>query len=664
MSPVHFLLYAAIASCLCVEPALSVPAQPETEARTPEDARAERARRRIQDRQAAEARAQRAQSRVDEIRNRIFWLADPDRQGRGPGSDGIAAAADEIEDAFLGLGLEPAFPTEITTPDGTIVVTPNATYRQAFQYGQTVEAIESRLSVVLPDGTIRQASDFEVSVYSSTSDFSGPAMFVGYGIVTGGSGYLGFVGTEDLREKVVIMLSHEPMDELGRSLWSDNGWSFAAPLHRKIGAAVRRGAKAVLVVEPPDLNEALTGSADPIGQTREQIEPFEVPIVHISAALADEILRAGDPEHRSLEQLYRRANREGTVVDMPGVTVAVQTAVQIEPAMTDNIGAVLRGRGPLADEYIVIGAHYDHVGLGATDGRDPQAAGQVHPGADDNASGTSAMLAAADELVMRYDALAGDQPARSVLFLAFSAEELGLVGSRFYVEHPIVPMDDQVLMLNMDMVGRYADNGLQIGGFESSADLGPFVEPHAMMSGLEIVPLDPTTAGRSDHASFNDKGVPNLFFFTGFHDQYHTVHDTADLVDIEGVARIADLVADLAFDAATWPERFEFDRGTAGGNPNNAPEQPAERVRTGIVPTVRSSGEGMLVARIAPGTSAEAAGLRPGDRITRWGDTPIDSVETWSGLLETLKPGDRVRVEYTRSGETHTTELLLKGEDE
>lgn len=664
MNAVHFLLFAAIASPLWAGSATSVPVQPETEVQTPEDTRAERARRRIEERQAAESRAERSEARVDEIRNRIFWLADPEREGRGPGTDGITAAADEIEDTFLGLGLEPAFPSEITTPDGTIVVTPNATYRQPLQYGQTVEEIESRLSVVLPDGIIRKGSDFEVSVYSSTSSFSGPAMFVGYSIVTGGSGYLGFVGTEDLRDKVVIMLSHEPMDELGRSLWSDNGWSFAAPLHRKIGAAVRRGAKAVLVVEPPDLNEELTGSADPAGQTREEIEPYEVPIVHISRALADEIVRAGDPEHRSLEELYRRANREGTVVDLPGVTVAVQTAVQIEPAMTDNIGAVLRGRGSLADEYIVIGAHYDHIGLGESSAMDPESAGQVHPGADDNASGTSAMLAVADELVMRYDTLAGNQPARSVLFLAFSAEELGLVGSRYFVEHPIVPMDDQVLMLNMDMVGRYADNGLQIGGFESSADLGPFVEPHVVMSGLEIVPLDPTTAGRSDHASFNDKGVPNLFFFTGFHDQYHTALDTADLVDPEGVGRVADLVADIAFDAATLPDRFEFDRGTAGGNPNNAPDKPAERVRTGIVPVVRSSGDGMLVARIAPGTSAQEGGLLPGDRITKWGDTPIDSMETWSGLLDTLKPGDRVKVEYTRAGETHTTELLLKGEDE
>lgn len=651
-----------LALAIIAAPLAAAPAQP-TEQPAVDDPRAERARRRIEERRAAEAEALRSVRRVDAIRNQIAWLADPEREGRGPGTEGIAQAADEIEDTFLGLGLAPAFSTEITTPSGTIVVTPNDTYRQPFQYGQTVEAVESRLSVVLPDGAVRLASDFEVSVYSSTSAFSGPAMFVGYGIVTGGAGYLGFVGTEDLNGKVVILLSHEPMDELGRSLWADEGWSFAAPLHRKINAVVRRGAKAVLVVEPPDLDESLTGSPDPQGQTRAEIEPFETPIVHISAELADAILRAGDPEQRSLERLYRQANREGTVVDLPGVTVAVQTAVSVQPAMTDNIGAVLTGRGALADEYIVVGAHYDHVGFGESGSMDPAAAGQLHPGADDNASGTAAMLAVADELAARYDTL--DRDARSVLFLAFSAEELGLIGSRFYVEHPPVPIADHALMLNMDMVGRYRENALQIGGFESSADLHAFAEPIILLSGVEIAPLDPTAAGRSDHASFNDKGVPNLFFFTGFHPEYHTVFDTADLVDAEGVATIAELVSDIAFDAALRPERFAFDRGTAGGNPNIEPAaEDSERVRVGLVPVVRSSGDGMLIGRITPGTSAEAGGLMPGDRITRWNDTPIDSIETWMGLLETHKPGDRVSVEYTRAGENHTTELELGGEEE
>jgi S1-C subfamily serine protease len=141
--------------------------------------------------------------------------------------------------------------------------------------------------------------------------------------------------------------------------------------------------------------------------------------------------------------------------------------------------------------------------------------------------------------------------------------------------------------------------------------------------------------------------------------------DTADLVDDAGVATVAELVADIAFDAATLPDRFAFDSGTAGGNPNIEPEEGThEEVRVGLVPVVRSSGDGMLVARVSPDTAAAEAGLQPGDRITRWGGTPVDSVETWMGLLETHKPGDRVTVEYTRAGQTHTAEIILRGPDD
>jgi peptidase M28-like protein/PDZ domain-containing protein len=663
------LLVPLVALPITLTPAQPV-TQPETEPETqPQDARsarAQRAKRRLLERAQAMVRAEQARARVDVIREQVNWLANPARGGRAPDTPGIAQAADHIEKFFTELGLEPAFPTEISTPDGSIVITPNATYRQPFTVGEKIETIESRLSVVLPDGTIETASgDLEVSIYSSTSAFSGPVAFVGYSIVAGGGDYLGYTGLEDLKDKAVIMLSHEPMDELGRSLWSDQGWSFAAPLHRKINAAVRRGAKAVLVVDPPDLNEALTGSPDPQGQSRAEITPFEVPVVHIPSELADSILRAGDPEHRTLERLYEQANREGTVVDLPGVTVAVQTAVDIQPSITSNIGAILPGRGELADQYIVIGAHYDHLGLGNNGSRDPENLGQVHPGADDNASGTAGLLTAAADLTQRYDTLPDNQNARSILFLAFNAEERGLVGSRFYVEHPVIPIDDHVLMLNLDMVGRYASgDGLQIGGFHSSPDLLPIVEPMVLTAAIRTAPIDPTTGGRSDHASFNDKGVPNLFFFTGFHDQYHTIHDTPDLIDAEGIARIASLTSDIALEVATAPERLAFDRDNSPGSPTTEPEEDeqSEKVRVGLVPAVRSSGTGMLVKRVSPDSSAEEGGLKPGDRITAWNGQPVDSINTWMELLANDKPGDRVTVEYRRAGETKTTELVLQGQ--
>lgn len=629
------------------------------------DPRRSRAVRRIIERASATLEAQARATRIEDLRQQVIWFAEPEQEGRAPGTDGIERAAERIEDHLLGLGLEPAFPVKISTPDGSIVLNPRSTFRQPLTYGEKVAALESRLSVALPDGSILTASDdLQVSVYSSTSQFSGPVVFAGYAIVTGGGDYLGFTGREDFKDKAVIMFSHEPMDELGRSLWSDQGWSFAAPLHRKINAVARRGAKAVLVVSPPDLDESLTGSPDPQGLTREEMPQFDIPIVHISADLASAILKAGDPEHRSLYALSKKANREGIVFDLQGVTLAVQTAVRIQPVMTDNIGGILPGQGLLADQYIVVGAHYDHLGFGLNSAMDPGSKGELHPGADDNASGTVAMMNIATRLVARYDALPDNQDARSILFMALSAEEMGLLGSRFYVEHPIVPMDDHVFMLNLDMVGRYSMDGLQIGGFESSTGLARAVEPLLLISGIHTAPIDPSALGRSDDANFRDKGVPHVSFFTGFHPEYHTPYDTADLIDAAGIEAIAAFGSDLVFDLATLPDRLEFDRDGAQGNlKENAQEEKDERVRVGLIPAARSTGQGMLIARVSEGTSAAKGGLQQGDRITAWNGVPIHEVSDWTALLEAHKPGDRVTVEYLRSGKSHTTELILQGDE-
>ncbi len=660
------LLSLLLAACQ-VPVATSAQAQNTTEESASQptiDPRRSRAVRRIVERAAAALEEQDRDDRIEQIRQLVAWLAHPDREGRAPGSDGIRQAADRIEDAFLGIGLDPPFATEVATPDGSIVVTPRSSYRQPFTFGEQVEALQSRLSVAYPDGSIHTAADdLEVSVYSSTGNFAGPLVFTGYSIVTGGGDYLGFTGLEDFRGKAVIMFSHEPMDELGRSLWSDNGWSFAAPLHRKINAVVRRGAAAVLIVEPPDLDETLTGSPDPQGLTRAEMPQFEVPIVHVSDALAASILKAGDPEHRSLYTLFKKSNKEGTVIDLEGVTIALQSAVHIRPAMTDNVGGLLPGRGQLADEYIVIGAHYDHLGEinpDATNTVEPE----IYPGADDNASGTAAMLTMASDLAEHYNQMPANQDARSILFLAFSAEELGLVGARHYVEHPIIPIDDHVFMANFDMVGRYSTDGLQIGGLRSSVDLPTIVEPQLLTSGVRTAPFDPSAADRSDHAVFADKGVPFLVFFTGFHPEYHSPYDTPDLVDAAGIERIAAFGTELVIDLATRPQRLAFDRAAVGGNPTDTPEENEadQRVRVGLIPAARSSGQGMLIARVSEGSSAALGGLRKGDRITAWNGTPISEVADWTALLDAHKPGDKVTVEYTRAGETQTTELILQSQ--
>lgn len=593
------------------------------------------------------------------FRRHVAYLADPAREGRAPGTQGIEDAADYIEDALLAIGLQPAFAGEQVEADGSIVLDPRSSFRQSLPVGERVETLDARVSFALPDGSILIPPEYEVSVYSGTGAFAGPCTFVGYAIVTGGGGYLGFTGVEDFRDRAVIMLSHEPMDELGRSLWSDYSWSFAAPLHRKVNAVVRRGAAAVFVVEPPDLNEELTGSPDPTGADRETMERFEIPVVWLPAAVIDPVLRAGDPQNRGLDALYRLANKQGVVVDLEGLTCAVQTSVQIRSIMSDNVGAILQGRGELAEQYVVIGAHYDHIGRGEKGAGSPELVGKIHPGADDNASGTAGLILVAEILTRRYDTLPADAEARSILFLALTGNETGLVGSRFYVDHPVAPIDDHVAMINLDMIGRLMFHGLEIGGVESAEQFDRIVEPHVVASGLDVRPLEMLGPERSDEASFLDRGIPSLRFFTGLHDEYHTPFDTADILDEQGGAATCELVAEIAFDLATRPDRPTWSGKTTRSPRDSTKEDGRVKVRTGIIPAARAPGEGMLITRVIEGSSADVAGLRAGDRITRWNGASVSTPEDWMPLLLQHEPGEHVKVEYLRRGERHSAELIL-----
>ncbi|MCL4222141.1 MAG: M28 family peptidase [Phycisphaerales bacterium] len=631
---------------------LARPSQPETD-----DLRAARLERRLVEQERAAQQAAVVAELATTFQRHVNWLADPQRQGRAPGTAGIDEAADSIEDALLALGLEPAF--EHAAPVEGLV--PRSPYRQVLVVGQQVDALQSHVSFALPTGQVLVVPDAVVSATSGSAAFSGPCTFAGYAIVTGGGNYLGFAGAEDFSGRAVLMFSHEPMDELGRSLWADRGWSFAAPLHRKINAVTRRGARAVLVITPPDLDELASPSPDPV---REQIEPFEVPVVHLPGPIADTVLRAGDAQGRGLHEFFRLANRQGVVANLEGVTTVVQTSVQARTLTSDNVGAVLPGRGALAGEFIVIGAHYDHLGRRQAGESGPGTAGerqegQIHPGADDNASGVAGLLLCAELLSSRYDHLPADQPARSILFLAFTAEEMGRRGSIHYVEHPVAPIGQHALMLNMDMIGCVAASGLEIGGVESGEGLARLIEQRVIESGLEARPLESIGLDRSDQASFLDKGVPSLFFCTGLHEAYHTPYDTPDLIDAEGGSRVAQLVADIAFDAATAADRPAWTGRTRGQARDQTRDQRA-KVRSGLVPSAGSSSRGMLISRVVDGSPAAAAGLQPGDRITSWNGTPVTGPDDWMPLLLDSRPGDVVPIEFTRAGQTHRGQITLE----
>jgi len=298
----------------------------------------------------------------------------------------------------------------------------------------------------------------------------------------------------------------------------------------------------------------------------------------------------------------------------------------------------------------VVGAHYDHLGLGECSALDaPDSIGKVHNGADDNASGTALVLGLARAL-----SALGGLP-RTVVFALFSGEELGLLGSRHHAAHPAVPMARTAAMLNFDMVGRLRDGKLTVGGVESGSTLRAVVKEAARATGVSPSLRD-SPYGPSDHSQFYGAGTPVLFFHTGAHPDYHKPTDTADKIDAAGMARIAALGAAIG-------ERLAGDGRPAYVTlPRPQRERPEPSVGARVFLGVGGAGgesDGVRLSQVIAGSGAEKAGLREGDVLVRFGDTPLQGFEGLLAALKDRQPGDEVRVLYLRDGLDHETMATL-----
>lgn len=650
-----------LAALILFSPTLHALTQPETA----DDIRRKRAQRQLEENQRAQERLAQDSTPVQlppmdpelvaQYTQMLQTIAAPEMEGRVPGSQGIEKAATYIQDHLIDLGLQPAF----TDQDDT------KTFRQPMQMGTHTTATSVNLSFA--DTAYTSFDQVSPLAYSGSATVTAPVVFAGYAIVSGPNNYLGFETKETLEDKIALILNYEPINEDGTSQWRDDGWSHNSRLTYKVTALQRRGAAGVIIVNPPkaiddraQVLESVESTAPPSNRVGDRSGPqYDIPVVHTTPAVAESIL-AYLGSDADLATLTEQANQAGIIKPLgdPEQTKQITLAVELQrtPRMTDNIGAILPGQGALTDEYIVIGAHYDHVGFGKFGTRRATDRGKLHPGADDNASGSSANIITAQLLKQRYQLLADNQPARSVLFLWFTAEESGLNGSKHYVDNPIAPLTQHHLMLNMDMIGTLEDGILEIGGFDSGEGFEQLATPALKASGITYSEDVSVGSGRSDHASFDNAGVPALFFFTGLHDRYHAPEDVPDpdLLDMEGAVRIAALVSDLAYDAATKPQDIPHPSQKQADTSTGAPT-----VRIGIIPSNSTKG-GMHIERVFEDTSASQAGLRPGDRITAWNGTQIDSVETWMPLLATHKPGDTITLTVTRANETLEIEMTLR----
>jgi len=491
---------------------------------------------------------------------------------------------------------------------------------------------------------------------SRTGRIELPVVFAGYGITAPSVSYDDYENLT-VNGAAVVLLRHCPSvirkegERLARHSW----------IRTKIRNAVEHGARAVLLCN--DLSELDRvrnelkldpASSEPL--VRAELTPDTpadgIPTIHCRrSVLKPYLLKAGldlDAAEKRISSTSKPQSRRLGRSRLSAIVSRTRTGRQLK-----NVLGLLPGKSELASETIVLGAHYDHLGRGGWGSLALGANDEVHNGADDNASGTAVMIEVARQLAARNTPLK-----RSVLFIAFSGEELGLIGSKRYVRDPLIPMNQTIAMLNLDMVGRLRKKQLTVYGTGTSPAWPKLLSSKAKPLGLKIASR-PGGFGPSDHASFYEKGVPVLHFFTGFHPQYHRPADDAELLNIEGMRQIASLVASMIVEIAdsnARPVRSQPREGLVDLSPETLDSvltgktNRKRRVMLGVVPRESKRDKGLVIESTVPRSPADRFGLRVGDVIVRIGDKEVSTTKQLTQQVQTHKRGETVLLQIRRNG--------------
>jgi hypothetical protein len=571
--------------------------------------------------------------RGDALLEHVKRLSSDELEGRGSGTPGEEKATCYVAERFQALGLLPM------GEGGTF-------FQDVAMPGESQPGPGSRFEVEGRDVALAPGSDFLPLAASAAAAAEGDLFFAGYGVRAPDLGYDDYAGA-DVAGKVVVVFRHLPHG----GPWEGPGPRRAhAPFAAKLKVAEELGAVAIVVVNDPYHFGGAGGPSRSDGLQRGDIgaAPGRVPFLHLTLAAAERLFEAAfGAAPRELEAAIhegdvRPRSRQGSVRARVVADIAHRTL------HGRNVCALLpAGAKDAVDEIVVVGGHHDHLGRGAAGSlaRSAEERSAIHNGADDNASGTAGVLEAARYLAERRDTLR-----RPVLFLTFTGEERGLLGSRHWVEHPTVPLDRIAAMLNMDMIGRLGGRDLFVGGVKTSPAFGPLVERLGADVGLPIVAGDGGRAP-SDNTSFYARGIPVLFFFTGLHADYHRPGDDWEKLDVEAMGKVALLAARTAEEVARLPRRPEFRRADQGGfGP--------PRAILGITVGEATQG-GVGVAGVVPDGPAARAGIRPGDVVTAVAGEATPDFAALAGALGKWKIGDSVAVDLLREGKALAVEVVL-----
>lgn len=612
----------------------------------------------------------------------VKQLASDEWEGRGVGTAGLNKAAEYIADSFRKSGLDVSIAggdpyQEFEISDGA-------------RLGQV-----NRLSFTGPQGemlTLEMGKDFEVCSFGGSGSLAGELVFAGYGIEADDVNYNDFSGI-DVKDKIVMIMRRNPKQADPQGPFAvGHGISRHAGLTTKLSRAFTRGAKGIVFVndlytfraERKQLEEQVEKAKvdvqklQDLNQTEElqtarvhleQVEKIlneydsdplmkfgyagtrsgsSPPAVHLTQTVANQILKSG--LGLALTELEAKIDETGEPYSraVTGWKVAGETSLQIIRVPVKNVVGVLEGQGPLKEQTIVIGAHFDHLGYGGEGSLAPNSK-EIHNGADDNASGTAGLLEIARRLGQRSEPLP-----RRILFLAFNGEERGLLGANEYVENPLYPLEETVAMFNMDMIGRLTDNKLTVFGTGTSSKWENYLD--AGIAGTDLELIKKTEGfGPSDHAAFYGKKIPVLHFFSGIHDDYHRPGDDWEKLNVAGMASVVDLLEKVVVETALAGDRPDYLHIAGAASLARSGSRPY----FGSIPDFGKEVAGYAISGVSPESPADKGGLKGGDVIIELGGRKIGGLDDFDLALRDFPPGGQVVVVVEREKEKISLKVTL-----
>ena len=569
----------------------------------------------------------------DRYLNDIKSLTTPQMEGRGDGTKGLTRAEHLIEKRYKELGLQPAGVKGYAQPFSVIT-------------GAQLKS-DNTFAVQAADGKkqLKINEEFVPFSFSSSGEVNGPLVFAGYGATADEFHYDDYAGV-DVKDKVVVVLRYEPSGFAEKS--EHHGLTQHSQLITKAINARNHGARAVIIVN----GKLGDGEEDLLTRFGSVSGPENVGIVfaQVKNAVADAWFQATGKTLKDVQDQINSTTKPASFDFPDTVRASLHLDIQTTRATVNNVLAWLPGQ---SDEFVIIGAHYDHLGYGNFDSLAPSQVGQIHPGADDNGSGTAGVLELARLLAPQRGQLK-----RSILFMNFAGEELGLLGSAEWAKEPTRPLAKAVAMINMDMIGRIKDDKVYIGGVGTGSTFKPVLEQAQKDTPFKI---EYSAGGysSSDHTSFVAKKIPVLFFFSGLHSDYHKPSDTWEKINAPSATRLLDMVGNVAVQLANAdaPPAFQVvaeDKPPAGGGGGGYGPY------FGSIPDFGQTENGVKFSDVKPNSPAAKAGFKAGDVLVQFGDKPIKNLYDFTDALRRSKVGDIVEVRVLRDGQPVTASVKLE----